>query len=162
MISGLRRRVTKDGKPWATANIEDLDATIEVLFFPKSYEIFSAELAQDAAVGVKGRLDRREGTPRVIGMELITLDLHEALAQDSAPLVVTVPTATLTPGLIAELKKTLQAHPGDRPVHIKLRGPHLEHLLAINDEFRVTASHTLLGTLTGLLGIAAALDHSAT
>ena len=54
MISSLDRRVNKKGEPWAICTIEDLDASIEVLFFPKSYSVLYAGPG-------RGRRGRGEG-----------------------------------------------------------------------------------------------------
>ena len=56
----LRRpaAVTKQGKAWASATLEDLDGAVEVLFFPNTYELVGPYIAEDAIVVVKGRVDR--------------------------------------------------------------------------------------------------------
>jgi DNA polymerase-3 subunit alpha len=153
MISALQRKVTKDGRSWAIAVVEDLEAAVEVLFFPKTYEVIGTELAEDAAIAVKGKLDRREGTPRLVGMELILLNLDEHADEDhAAPVILTLPTAKITPDLVAQLKHTLRAHPGPCPVHIKLRGLRGDLVMAINEDYRVERSGAFLGDLKGLLG----------
>src|SRR5262249_52084149 len=60
ILSGVQRKVTRDGNPWAAATLEDLEGALEVLFFPKTYAECATQLADDAIVLVKGRLDRRE------------------------------------------------------------------------------------------------------
>jgi DNA polymerase III subunit alpha len=157
MISTLVRKVTKDGRSWAMTVLEDLEASVEVLFFPKTYEVIGAQLADGAAIAVKGKLDRRDGTPRLVGMELVLLNLEDSArdrAQDSraTPVVLSIPTAKVTPDLIAALKHTLRAHPGPCPVHIKLRGSRGELVLAINEDYRVERSGAFLGDLKSLLG----------
>src|SRR5690606_24512937 len=47
MLVGLTRRVTQQGKLWASATLEDLEAGIEVLFFPSTYELVAEQLAED-------------------------------------------------------------------------------------------------------------------
>ena len=153
MISTLIRKVTKDGRSWAMTVLEDLEASMEVLFFPKTYEVIGAQLADGAAVAVKGKLDRRDGTPRLVGMELVLLNLEDSAQENRvAPVVLSVPTAKVTPDLIAALKHTLQAHPGPCPVHIKLRSSRGELVLAINEDYRVERSGAFLGDLKSLLG----------
>ena len=49
----MNRRVNKNGLPWASAQLEDLTGGIEVLFFPQTYSVFGAEIADDAVVLVK-------------------------------------------------------------------------------------------------------------
>jgi DNA polymerase-3 subunit alpha len=86
-------------------------------------------------------------------MELILLDLDSSAEDGHAtPVVLTLPAAKVTPDLIAQLKHTLRAHPGPCPVHIKLRGPRGDLVLAINEDYRVERSGAFLGDLKGLLG----------
>ena len=60
MISTVDRRVNKQGEPWAIVTLEDLDASIEVLFFAKSYSVCTRPLVADTAVAIKGRVNWRE------------------------------------------------------------------------------------------------------
>ena len=48
LVSGLQRKVTKQGDVWAIATIEDLEGAIEVMFFPQTYNLFATSLAEDA------------------------------------------------------------------------------------------------------------------
>ncbi|WP_343034606.1 OB-fold nucleic acid binding domain-containing protein, partial [Amycolatopsis anabasis] len=78
LITSLERRVNKKGEPWAICTVEDMDASLEVLFFPKSYALFAADLVEDNAVVVKGRVNWREDKMSVFGGGLIPLDLSDA------------------------------------------------------------------------------------
>ena len=64
ILSGVQRRVTKQGRAWASATLEDLAGGVETLFFPNTYEVIGQYIAEDAIVVVKGRVDRRDDTPR--------------------------------------------------------------------------------------------------
>ncbi|GAA2342361.1 DNA polymerase III subunit alpha [Dactylosporangium salmoneum] len=75
ILSGVQRRVTRQGRPWASATLEDLDGSVEVMFFPDTYELVDQWVAEDAVVAVKGRVDRREEAPRLMAMELVLPDL---------------------------------------------------------------------------------------
>lgn len=63
ILSGVQRRVTKQGRAWASAALEDLAGGVETLFFPNTYEVIGQYIAEDAIVVVKGRVDRRDDTP---------------------------------------------------------------------------------------------------
>jgi DNA polymerase-3 subunit alpha len=70
ILSGVRRRITKQGRPWASATLEDIEGAVEVLFFPNTYELVGQYVAEDAIVVVRGRLDRRDDQPRLMAMDL--------------------------------------------------------------------------------------------
>jgi len=155
MISGIQRRIKKDtGASWAIVTLEDLDASIEVLFFPKTYELYGTQLAEDTAVAVKGRVNRRDdGAISVIAMDMILLDIATDLGADGeVPIVVALPVSRVTAELAHRLRRTLEAHPGSTPVHIKLlRGGNALHL-TIDQGLNVDRSGALMGDLKHLLG----------
>ena len=70
LLSGLQRKITKQGDAWAMATLEDLEGAIDVMIFPAAYQLCSTLLAEDAILVVKGRLDKREDTPKIIAMEV--------------------------------------------------------------------------------------------
>ncbi|GAA4947605.1 hypothetical protein GCM10023238_12420 [Streptomyces heliomycini] len=53
IISGLQRKMTKQGNAWAIATVEDLAGSIECMFFPATYQLVSTQLVEDAVVFVK-------------------------------------------------------------------------------------------------------------
>ncbi len=75
ILSGVTRKVTRQGASWAAATLEDLEGAIEVLFFPATYQTCMHLVVEDAIVIVKGRLDRREEVPKLVAMEVKPADL---------------------------------------------------------------------------------------
>ncbi|QRN79432.1 MAG: DNA polymerase III subunit alpha, partial [Nocardiopsis sp. BM-2018] len=70
LISKVDKRTNKAGNQWAIATVEDLDASMEVLFFPKTYPLYVDALLEDTAVTVKGRLNDRDGTYSMFTSEM--------------------------------------------------------------------------------------------
>lgn len=90
ILSGVQRRVTRQGRPWASATLEDLDGSVEVMFFPNTYELVGEHVTEDAVVAVRGRVDRREEAPRLMASDLGLPDLTavpppDAPAGDASP-----------------------------------------------------------------------------
>ena len=56
MITSVTRKTTRRGDIWAVLTVEDLEASIEVLLFPKAYDQVATVLATDTVVKVKGRV----------------------------------------------------------------------------------------------------------
>jgi DNA polymerase-3 subunit alpha len=149
LITGLQRKMTKRGDPWAIATLEDLEGAIDVMFFPSTYQLVATSLAEDAVVLVKGRLDRREDTPKVVATDLSLPDLSEG---PRGPVVVTLATARCTPPVVERLKEVLATHPGVTEVHLRLQSSRGTTLLRLDDGLRVTPSTALFGDLKALLG----------
>ncbi|MFI1000924.1 DNA polymerase III subunit alpha [Streptomyces galbus] len=149
IISGLQRKMTKQGNAWAIATVEDLAGSIECMFFPATYQLVSTQLVEDAVVFVKGRLDKREDVPRLVAMELQVPDLSNA--GTNAPVVLTIPATRVTPPMVSRLGEILTHHKGDSEVRIKLQGPTRTTVLRL-DRHRVKPDPALFGDLKVLLG----------
>ncbi len=156
MISAMERRVNKQGEPWCICTIEDLDASIEVLFFAKSYSVLSQDLIEDAAVSVKGRVNWREDKMSVFGSGLIPLDITDAElvpAGEEAPFVLLCNPIKLNDEVVGELKNTLSAHRGDTPVHLKFAHKENGVTLAL-DDYPIKVSPAFLGEIKAIPGVA--------
>jgi DNA polymerase-3 subunit alpha len=154
MISSLERRVNKQGEPWAICTVEDLDASVEVLFFAKAYSVLSADLVEDAAVAVKGRVNWREDKMSVFGSGLIPLDIGDAERNPGAPppFVLLCNPNKLNDDVVGELKHTLSAHRGDTPVHLRFAHKADGVTLAL-DDYPIKVSPAFLGEIKAIPGI---------
>ncbi|MFF5231332.1 DNA polymerase III subunit alpha [Dactylosporangium sp. NPDC000521] len=149
MLTGVQRRITKQGKPWASASLEDLGGAVEALFFPNTYELVGQYIAEDAIVVVKGRVDRRDETPRLMAMDLSMPDV--TTADENRPVVLSLPANRCTPPLVDRLKEILLNHPGKAEVHVKLSHGSRITLLRLGP-YRVEPTTALKGDLKALLG----------
>jgi len=147
ILSGVTRRMTKDGKAWAQATLEDLEGAVEVLFFPASYAQVGMQIAEDAIVVIKGRVDAREDTIRMIGSDLSQPNLSEG---PRGPITVMITRAQCNDMVTARLREILASHPGMTEVHLEL-GFGNRHRMRLPD-LRVAASPALMGDLKALLG----------
>jgi DNA polymerase-3 subunit alpha len=66
MVTNVHAITTKKGDMMAFALLEDLQASIEVVLFPRSYERLSELFGEDAVLLVHGRVDFRDGKPKLI------------------------------------------------------------------------------------------------
>ena len=152
IISSLERRVTKQGKAWAKATVEDLDAAVEVLFFPKTYEFAGPQLAQDLVVAVRGKVSRRDGDTSIVAMDVQPLEINEADLVNEPTLTLSVQLAKVNEALIEELKSVLQGNRGDMAVRVRLKSGGQEALLALDERYRVASGPSLTSELKSLLG----------
>ncbi|MFJ8850005.1 DNA polymerase III subunit alpha [Streptomyces sp. NPDC102437] len=120
IISGLQRKMTKQGNAWAIATVEDLAGSIDCMFFPATYQLVASQLAEDTVVFVKGRLDKREDVPRLVGMEMMVPDLSNV--GENAPIRLEVPESRVTAETVQQLKEILRSHPGTTEVHLHVKG----------------------------------------
>jgi len=149
ILSGVQRRITKQGRAWASATLEDLDGAVEVLFFPNTYELVGQYIAEDAIVVVKGRVDRRDDQPRLMAMDLSLPDITPP--DEVKPVVLALPPSRCTPPLVERLKEVLSSHPGSAEVHLKLVNGSRTTLLRLGP-LRVNPTTALMADLKALLG----------
>jgi DNA polymerase-3 subunit alpha len=149
ILSGLQRKVTKQGAPWAAATLEDLEGAIEVLFFPATYQTCAQHLAEDVILVIKGRLDRRDDVPKLIAMDVKVPDTTPG---DGGPFVVEMPVERCVGPVVEQLRDVLRTHPGVTDVHLKLSGKSRTTIVRLDNKLRVSPSPALLGDLKQLLG----------
>ena len=153
IISGLQRKVTKQGSPWAIVNLEDHDAAVECLIFPKTYILYGEALAEDLVISVRGRVNVRDETLSVYGEEITLLDISAANTEQ--PVVISIRESHLNPRLVEEFKHILAAHPGRAPVHVRLHRRGATGLLMNLEPFQVATEPAFYGDIKALLGAAA-------
>jgi DNA polymerase-3 subunit alpha len=149
VVTALAKKYTKRGDLMATFVLEDLAAAIEVMVFPKTMQQYGELLTPDAVVTVKGRVDGRDDTPKLMAVEITR---PEVPTDGIAPVRLRVKAGALTDERVARLKQVLAAHPGDNPVHVYLVGPDKETVLRLGDEFRCDARNGLFAELRIIFG----------
>jgi len=149
ILSGVQRKVTRQGMPWAAATLEDLEGAIEVLFFPATYAECATLVADDAIVIVKGRVDRRDESPKLVAREVSTPDLSVGA---SGPFVVSMPVQRCVGPVVDRLHEVLRSHPGLAEVHLRLCNGRQTTVVRLDDKLRVRPSPGLLADLKQLLG----------
>ncbi|WP_067453046.1 DNA polymerase III subunit alpha [Actinomadura macra] len=151
IIASLQRKVTKRGDPWAIVTLEDLDAALECLIFPKTYLLFADLLAEDLVVSLRGRVNVRDDTLSVHVEDLTVLDMDAQ--RDHPPVVIAVAESRVTLRLVRDLKQILIAHPGPAPVHLLLRRRSgATDVLFDLPDFRVAPTPAFYGDVKPLLG----------
>ncbi len=70
IISGIKKIITRSGKPMLFVNIEDLNDKIEVVVFPGIIERNPSIFQENKIVMVSGRMDSRNGVPKLICEEI--------------------------------------------------------------------------------------------
>ncbi|GAA2894655.1 DNA polymerase III subunit alpha [Pseudonocardia halophobica] len=151
ILTNVNRRVNKNGEPWASAQIEDLAGGIEVLFFPRAYQVVGVDVAEDAIVLVKARVNKRDDRVSLIANDLAVPEL-QAAGEAGLPVKVSLRTELCTPERVAQLKEVLTHHPGTSEVHLALvYGTKITHW-KLADTLKVTNTPALMGDLKALLG----------
>lgn len=150
MITSIQRKQTKTGAIWAILQVEDLEASVNVMCFPKVYEQVQMYLATDQVVRVKGRIREKEDAVELHCQELSVPDISDG---PTGPVVIQLPAGRCTPPVVDQLKEVLHSHPGMTEVRVRLVTQQSSTTLyRLDDTLRVTASQPLMADLKALLG----------
>ncbi|MGW3364500.1 DNA polymerase III subunit alpha [Streptosporangium canum] len=153
IVSGLQRKVTKQGSPWAIVTLEDHDAAMECLVFPKTYTLYGEALAEDRVISVRGRINVRDETVSVYGEEITLLNVSQADIEP--PVVISVQESQLNSQIVQEFKHILTTHPGRAPVHVQVHRPAAASVLWNLQPFQVAPGPAFYGDVKALLGVGA-------
>ncbi|MBC7552238.1 MAG: DNA polymerase III subunit alpha, partial [Cellulomonas sp.] len=149
LITSMQRKMSKQGNPWAAVTVEDMEASVEIMFFGETYLAYSTVLAEDQVVVVRGRVRRRDDTMQLQAMEVSLPDIS---AVADTPVTVSMSVARCTPPVVERLREILANHPGVIEVHLRLTSPGRATVMRLEESLRVERSSALFGDLKALLG----------
>ena len=128
MVSGVGKRVTKNGDPMAIVQLEDMEGEATVVVFPKTYKQCEGYLygevdpetgaqLSDAFIRVKGKLERSDRGDQIIAQEIEPLVLND---ESNRPKVfeIMVPSSRFSQSNMARLATVLNTNPGGDRVEL--------------------------------------------
>ncbi|WP_225754172.1 DNA polymerase III subunit alpha [Actinotalea sp. Marseille-Q4924] len=149
LVTSLQRKMSKNGNPWAAVTLEDMDGSVEVMFFGETYLAYSTVLSEDAVVTIRGRVRRRDET---LQLQAVEVSLPDVSAVETAPVTITLPVSRCTPPVVERLREILATHPGVTEVHLRLTQPGRSTVMRLEEGLRIERSPALFGDLKALLG----------
>ncbi|WP_149204706.1 DNA polymerase III subunit alpha [Actinotalea subterranea] len=149
LVTSLQRKMSKNGNPWAAVTLEDIDGSVEIMFFGETYLAYSTALAEDAVITVRGRVRRRDETMQLQAVEVSLPDVSQV---ESRPITITLPVSRCTPPVVERLREVLATHPGVTEVHLRLTQPGRSTVMRLEESLRIERSPGLFGDLKALLG----------
>jgi DNA polymerase III subunit alpha len=123
---------------------------VEISFFGKTYDQYSRDLASDTVLVIKTRA--REKGDGGLQFSAVEVKTPHVVPEDTTPILVTLPAARVTPGIVEQVKDILRAYPGTVEVRMVLTGREKPLVMRLDDEYRVVRSSSLFGDLKAALG----------
>ena len=119
ILRGLRVKPSKKGDLWASAQLEDLRGSVELLVFPKAYLQMQSVLKPDAALLIRGTVRHEENQkPRVSVSDARPLDA--AVNGAKTQLRIRMNLEAMGDARLNQLAETLGAYPGESPILFEL------------------------------------------
>ncbi len=123
ILTGIARRRSKEGKLWASMQIEDLEGSIEAMVFSTQYERLMSSLSEDKAVLVRGLVLPEENAPPKISIQDIVA-LENARVSLPSLISIRVPVNGMNGAdRAAELQQLFNQKPGETEVRLRLEKP---------------------------------------
>jgi DNA polymerase III subunit alpha len=119
VISGVQRRRNREGKPWASFQIEDRSGNIDAMIFTTQYERLASSLSEDQAVLIRGTALPEEGNPTKISVqEIVPLDV----ARVPLPSLISIKVFVDRNGheRASELRNLFERKPGETQVRLRI------------------------------------------
>ncbi len=131
LATSVRVNTTRKGDNMAMLQLDDTRGLAEVIVFPKVYASCVECVREDAVLKVKGRVERKEGIPRIVALEM------EELHLEPGPDPLYLDAATFIGRSREEASRAFDLlgwYPGQSPVFLYSREDGIEELIcAIED-----------------------------
>ncbi len=144
VITSLQHKFTRANARMAVFVLEDLEASLEVTVFPRTFETIGHMLADDLVVTMRARLDTRDDQPKLIAMEVTPC---EDLSDDP-PLRLRVAPHHLSEARVRDLKDLLVRFPGHSAVYLHVG----EQVVRLPDAWSVDRGSGLVAELRVVFG----------
>ncbi len=140
ILHGIQPRKNREGRPWASAILEDRQGSVDLLVFANQFPQVESELVADRPVFIRGSVRAEDDARRKVSVGQVT-----ALENARPPKVEHVSiTVTLNggqeevSGVAGRLLELFRKHPGETDVRFRLERPR-DYLVIYDVESRVNA-----------------------
>lgn len=143
ILTALKKIHTRSGEPMAFGTLEDLTASMEVVFFPRTYREYARHIKPEGVVLVRGRVSSAGEEVKILAEEVAPL-----APKQGASLYLQFKKAT--PQLLKKVQEILRSYPGPSPVYLYF--PLEKKLARASREYWTNLSSPVIAELAGLLG----------
>ena len=149
LIAKIKQTITRaKQEKMAILKLEDLEGVVEVLVFPRAYQKVSRYIQLSTVVLVKGNLNLKEDTPKIIVNDLFPVDeIYKLITAMNINL------SGLRENIFESLKELLAASHGNIPIYLHLDTPTKSRIqLVVGEGLYVNPSEKLIQDIENLLG----------
>jgi DNA polymerase III subunit alpha len=115
LATSVRTNTTRKGDMMAMLQLDDTRGFAEVMVFPRVYAKCSACVREDAVLKVKGKVEMKEGIPRIVALEMEELHLEPG----ADPVYLDAGTFVgRSQNVAREAFELLLRHPGESPIFL--------------------------------------------
>jgi len=152
VVTSVRMSVTREKKPFARFQVEDLEGSIDCVAWPEAYTKCGSCLTVGTLILVSGALERpSEGRPTMVARDMMRLE--EAPARMTRTVHLLVGAVGADEAMLRSVQKVASMSPGEAALVIHLASLHHgEVLLEAHPSMNIKPTRELVAQLRALLG----------
>ncbi len=153
LIAKIKQTITRaKQEKMAILKLEDLEGVVEALVFPRAYQKISCFIQPNAVVLVKGSIDLKEDTPKIIVDDMIPIDgIYKLIT------AININLSNVRENVFETLKELLASNRGNIPIYLHLDATNKtdsrhKTQIIVGESLYVTPSEKLISDIEDLLG----------
>jgi DNA polymerase-3 subunit alpha len=149
LIAKIKQTTTRaKQEKMAILKLEDLEGLVEVLVFPQAFQKVARYIQPNTVVMVRGRLNLKEDTPKIIANDLFPIEeVYKLITSMNINL------SGMRENLFESLKELLMSSPGKIPIYLHLDTSTKSRVqLIVGEGLYVAPSEKLIQDIESLLG----------
>jgi DNA polymerase III subunit alpha len=150
VVSSISERLTKKKDMMCNVVLEDLQGSINIIFWPDIYKKFYELLHADEPVVIQGNIDIGDESLKVIAQDVIPL--NKALENPYKQVRFMVDAEKIAPESITLLNETIQKYKGKYECYIHILNEKSETIVRLGDDTRIDICDRLQRETDGILG----------
>lgn len=153
IITEVKRVTDRKGRPFAFLQVEDLNDTIEVIAFSKTYDQYMSLLQPDNVLYISGNIDLKSGAPKVLARSFERVENLREQFQNQLQLNLNLNTPELAKDDLKQIETLFTLNKGTTSVGFYIHSPEAKGPIRMNvRNFVVEPNDELLSGLRQILG----------
>ena len=138
IIKTIKEIQTKNGKRMAFAQFEDYNGSVEIVFFPNTYEKEHYKLHSDTVTAVRGKLQKNDNGIKILAEEIISPE--EIQTSETGEIHLRFSKAYADEDSLLQFRSLLFQHPGGCPVYLHVQNSEPENEVVIKAASQIQIS----------------------
>ncbi|HQO22883.1 MAG TPA: DNA polymerase III subunit alpha [Spirochaetota bacterium] len=152
LIENAQKRISKKGKTYVTALLEDLDGAVEIFIFEKVLKKYEEIIFSNEVVMVSGKIDAEDEVKRKIIVDDI-IPLKQARAKAISAVHVSIDPIFVDDEILEKIRSAIENNRGNCPVYFHVANQYIpEKIVRANGFYNINPTDSLLNTLSECLG----------
>ena len=152
IIQKAQKRFQKNGKPFAMALLEDMEGSIEALFFSNTFAKYESLIFGSDPVAVTGKVEFEDGMPKKMLVDEVKT-LRDARRKAVSAVHIKIDTLGLENATLTKIKNVLEENRGDCPVFFHIEtAPKCEKIIRAHSTYNIKPSDKLTDDIMRIAG----------